>query len=289
MTKASTVTVAQAIAWATSLLPHSDSAQLDAQVLLLHVLQKPRSFLYSWPDAKLTDAQSQQFKQLLQQRIEGHPVAHLIGEREFWSLPLTVSADTLIPRPDTEAVVEACLGLALPLAARVLDLGTGSGAIALALAHEQPNWSVTAIDASERALHVAKNNARRLGLERVEFLQGSWFEPLSEHASFDLIVSNPPYIDEQDPHLQQGDVRFEPLSALVANDSGYADLFEIAETAPIYMKDGGWLVLEHGYQQAQVCCEKLRQIGYQQVSFGRDLAGQPRFTLGYWPAPTAKV
>ncbi|GLP95453.1 peptide chain release factor N(5)-glutamine methyltransferase [Paraferrimonas sedimenticola] len=289
MSKAKLATLADALAWATPQLQHSDSAKLDAEVLLLHLLDKPRSYLFTWPEAALDETQQAAYAELVERRAQGEPVAYLTGTREFWSLPLAVSPQVLIPRPDTEALVEAALGLGLADDARVVDLGTGSGAIALALAYENPNWQVSAVDASAGALEVAKANAERLGLERVQCLLGSWFEPLPQKPCFDLVVSNPPYIDGDDPHLSQGDVRFEPDSALVAKQQGYRDLFDIAEQARQYLKPGGILMMEHGFEQAPTTCNYLRELGYQDVDFGRDLAGQPRFSFGVWPGNDAGV
>lgn len=209
---------------------HSDSARLDAELLLCHVLARPRSYLFTWPERTLTDAQLEAFETLLARRERGEPVAHLTGRREFWKLELEVSADTLIPRPDTETLVEAALELLPEEPRRVADLGTGTGAIALALASERPAWQLVATEKVAAAAALARRNRDRLGLANVEILQGSWCEPLAGH--FDMIVSNPPYIDPQDPHLTQGDVRFEPRSALVAEDAGLADIRLIAEQGP---------------------------------------------------------
>lgn len=208
----------------------SDSARFDAELLLCHVLDKPRSYLFTWPERELTEAQQSAFAALLARREAGEPVAYLIGQREFWGLPLEVSAATLIPRPDTETLVECALELLPEGPYRVADLGTGTGAIALALASERPAWQLVATDRVDAAAALARRNRDRLGLANVEILTGSWCEPLSGH--FEMILSNPPYIDPQDPHLSQGDVRFEPRSALVAAESGLADIRLIAEQAP---------------------------------------------------------
>jgi len=241
-----TDTVESAIKRATLLLQSStDSAKLDAQVLLLDVLQKPHSYLFSWPEKQLSAAQQQQFDEHCQRRLNGEPVAHITGLREFWSLPLQVNSSTLIPRPDTETLVEHALGLALPATAKVLDLGTGTGAIALALASEMPNWQITAVDRVADAVALANTNKQRLGFTNVNFVQSDWFSEVATQ-QFDLIVSNPPYIEHDDIHLSQGDVRFEPLSALVADDDGMADIKYIISQARDFLTPNGMLLIEHG-------------------------------------------
>lgn len=207
-------------------------------------------------------------------------MAYLIGQREFWSLPLQVNNSTLIPRPDTEVLVETALQLSLPPAARVLDLGTGTGAIALALKSSQPQWQVTAVDRERAAVTLAQHNANSLKLA-VAVIQSDWFAALPEQ-QFDLIVSNPPYIDGDDPHLQQGDVRFEPTTALVAAQQGLADLFHIIDTAPLFLAPAGWLVLEHGWQQGAAVRSQLTRQGYQQVTTVCDYANLERVTIGQW-------
>jgi release factor glutamine methyltransferase len=260
----------------------SDSPSLDAAVLLCHALDKPRSYLLTWPD-KVLDAPIQaMFDALLQRRITGEPVAYIIGEREFWSLPLKVSPSTLIPRPDTERLVEVALEKAQTLEGDVLDLGTGTGAIALALASELPRRRVVGIDLRDEAQKLATDNANRLHITNVTFLQGSWFEPLSRGTKFALIVSNPPYIEENDPHLVQGDVRFEPKSALVAADNGLADIKHISEAGRDYLQNGGWLAFEHGYDQGASVRTIMQALGYQQVVTEQDYAGNDRVTLGQY-------
>ncbi|EKO3931518.1 peptide chain release factor N(5)-glutamine methyltransferase [Vibrio fluvialis] len=260
----------------------SDSPSLDAAVLLCHALDKPRSYLLTWPD-KVLDAPIQaMFDALLQRRITGEPVAYIIGEREFWSLPLKVSPSTLIPRPDTERLVEVALEKAQTLEGDILDLGTGTGAIALALASELPRRRVVGIDLRDEAQKLATDNANRLHITNVTFLQGSWFEPLSRGTKFALIVSNPPYIEENDPHLVQGDVRFEPKSALVAADNGLADIKHISEAGRDYLQNGGWLAFEHGYDQGASVRTIMQALGYQQVVTEQDYAGNDRVTLGQY-------
>ncbi|MEO2280992.1 peptide chain release factor N(5)-glutamine methyltransferase [Pseudoalteromonas pernae] len=257
---------------------HSDSPKLDAEVLLLHVLDKPRSYLFAWGDTPLSDEHHHQFQQLIAQRLQGHPVAHLTGIREFWSLPLFVNNSTLIPRPDTETLVEQALALPLPDNARVLDLGTGTGAIALALASEHPQWCVHAIDASADAVELARKNQQNLALSNVEIIQSDWFNALND-VKYELIVSNPPYIDEHDPHLQQGDVRFEPLSALVAGDNGLADIEHIICNAKAYLVEGGVLMFEHGFEQGEAVRNLFTKHGYKNPRTERDLGQNDRITL----------
>ncbi|MBY8121348.1 peptide chain release factor N(5)-glutamine methyltransferase [Vibrio fluvialis] len=260
----------------------SDSPSLDAAVLLCHALDKPRSYLLTWPD-KVLDAPIQaMFDALLQRRITGEPIAYIIGEREFWSLPLKVSPSTLIPRPDTERLVEVALEKAQTLEGDILDLGTGTGAIALALASELPHRRVVGIDLRDEAQQLATDNANRLHITNVTFLQGSWFEPLSRGTKFALIVSNPPYIEENDPHLVQGDVRFEPKTALVAADNGLADIKHISDAGRDYLQNGGWLAFEHGYDQGASVRTIMQALGYQQVVTEQDYAGNDRVTLGQY-------
>ena len=260
----------------------SDSPAADADCLLCAVLGCTRTWLRTWPERTLTDEQHQGLLRLAERRAAGEPIAHLLGEREFWSLPLQVSAATLIPRPDTEVLVEQAL-TRVPVDAcgvRVLDLGTGTGAIALALKSERPGVDVWAVDRIAAACELARDNATRLALT-IEVRCGSWFEPVQEER-FTLIASNPPYIDEQDPHLEQGDVRFEPRSALVAAGAGLADLQHIVAQAPEHLLPGGWLLLEHGWQQGAAVRELFLRRGFHAVATVRDYGDQERVTLGQW-------
>lgn len=279
------LSIAQALKWGREQLSASESARLDVQVLLGFVLAKPNSYLHTWPERALTADQQAQFAALIAQRQQGEPIAYLVGEREFWSLPLKVHRSTLIPRPDTEVLVETALTLPLPEHANVLDLGTGTGAIALALKSERPLWQITGVDAQIDAVTLAQHNAKNLNLD-VVFAQSDWFKRFEQHTEndasqrqFDLIVSNPPYIDAQDPHLQQGDVRFEPHSALVASDAGLADIADIIGTAPQYLAENGWLVLEHGWQQAAQVQAIFRQGAWQRIQTRQDYANLDRLTL----------
>ncbi|UZK03025.1 peptide chain release factor N(5)-glutamine methyltransferase [Venatoribacter cucullus] len=259
----------------------SDSARLDAELLLAGALQKDRTWLYTWADRELSSAELALAEPLLQRRAAGEPVAYILGWRDFWSLRLQTEPSTLIPRPDTETLIEWALELPLPANSHVLDLGTGTGAIALALASEQPSWQVSGVDQSAAAVALAQRNALANGLPEVSFQASDWFSTVQ--GQFDLIVSNPPYIDAADPHLQQGDVRFEPASALVAGQQGLQDLAAIIEQAPVYLRAGGWLLLEHGWQQADAVCTLLQARGFVQVANRRDMGSQPRISGGCWP------
>ena len=256
------------------------SPSIDAAVLLCHTLDKPRSYLLTWPEKHLTLEQEQHFNKLLTRRLTGEPVAYIVGEREFWSLPLKVSPSTLIPRPDTERLVEVALDKTFGKTGDILDLGTGTGAIALALASEMPNRIVTGIDLRPEAQQLASENAERLNITNTTFLNGSWFEPLSENSRFSLIVSNPPYIEKDDPHLSQGDVRFEPITALVAEEKGLADIKHIADNARHYLEADGWLAFEHGYDQGDAVREIMQALGYLDVMTEKDYGGNDRVTLG---------
>lgn len=267
-------------------LQASETPQLDAEVLLAHILACSRTYLHTWPDNELTSEQQHAADHLLQQREHGVPIAHLVGEREFWSLPLQVNDSTLIPRPDTECLVEHALRLPLPAQARVLDLGTGTGAIALALQSERPQWQVVAVDRAADAVALATRNASNLKLA-VDVKQSNWFHAVSGQR-FDLIVSNPPYIAAHDPHLQQGDVRFEPHTALVAEAEGFADLAYIIATAPAYLAPAGWLLLEHGWEQGEQCRHALQARAYEQVQSLSDYANLERITIGQWNRATEK-
>lgn len=258
----------------------SDSARLDTELLLCHTINQSRTFLYTWPERELSDIQQEEFNRLFTRRLNGEPIAHILGEKEFWSLSLQVNNSTLIPRPETELLVEIVLEL-LPqdIPQKILDLGTGTGAIALALAHEHPQWEITAIDQSNAAVKLAQSNQQKLQLNNVAIKQSDWFSNLIDE-TFDVIVSNPPYIANDDPHLQQGDVRFEPHSALVAENNGLADIEIIAAEAKPYLKPSAWLVVEHGYNQAEQVQAIFRNSGYDAVETRCDLSNQPRATFG---------
>lgn len=261
----------------------TDSPRLDAELLLCHALNVSRTYLFTWPERTLNAEQLKKFPPLLAQRLQGHPIAHILGEREFWGLSLIVTQDTLIPRPDTETLVESAL-TQLPNKSEeeiaVLDLGTGSGAIALALKSQRPDLHITAVDYSQHALDVAKQNAQK-HQQDIQFLQSNWFSALkAPHTQFNFIVSNPPYIEEKDPHLTQGDVRFEPLSALTSGEDGLDDIRIIAQHAPLHLKPQGWLLIEHGYHQANAVADIFSANHFINIQLQHDLAGQPRVTLG---------
>ena len=261
----------------------SESARRDTEILLCHCLGKSRAWLYTWPENAVSPDCERRFNQLLQERRAGLPVAYITGEREFWSLSLAVNNSTLIPRPETEALVCWALELPLPDEARVLDLGTGSGAIALAVAVERPLWQVTALDSSADALAVARANALSNGLARVTLLQSDWYQAVTG-IRFDALLANPPYIDGDDPHLTRDDVRFEPPSALISGQCGLADLQQLVTGAPAQLRDGGWLLLEHGFEQAHAVRAMLHAAGFDSVETRRDVAGQERITGGCWHA-----
>ncbi len=242
-------------------LPDSPSARLDAELLLAAALGKSRSYLHTWPEKIVSSEDALTFADFLQRRRGGEPVAYILGQQGFWKLDLEVAPHTLIPRPDTELLVEAALELLPTGPANVLDLGTGTGAIALALADEHPGWQVTAVDRVPEAVALAERNRQRLGLDNVTVLHSHWFSAL-QGQRFQLIISNPPYIAAADPHLVQGDVRFEPASALVAGADGLDDLRTIIAQAPAHLDTGGWLVLEHGYDQAEAVRELLAAQGF---------------------------
>lgn len=273
------LTVRQALVEAAAQLQASDSALLDAQVLLSHVLHKPRSWLYAWPEQQLSEANLQEFRALYARRVSGEPVAYLIGKRAFWTFELQVSPAVLIPRPETETLVETALELGIDLRGRVADLGTGSGAIALALAMARPDWEIYATELSAAAYAVAAANFQASPCRNLHLLAGSWCEPLPGR-DFAMIVSNPPYIDAADPHLEQGDVRFEPSTALVAAEQGLADLRQIASTARGYLRPGGWLLLEHGWQQGSAVRQLLDELGYTGIRTDRDPGDRERVTSG---------
>lgn len=274
-------TISQALSDARhSLQATSPSPAVDASILLCHVLGCSPAHLIAWPDKQLSPHQTSQFREILQQRIEGRPVAYITGEREFWSLSLKVTNDVLIPRPDTETLVEFVLDkFPGSPALTVADLGTGSGAIACALAVERPAWNIIATDNFLEALNIARLNASIHQLENIRFVHGEWFEPLTD-LEFDLIISNPPYVAIGDPHLDQGDVRFEPEAALSSGKLGMDAITHLTLQAGRHLKAGGWLIVEHGYDQQQLVYDCYQQGGFENIVQLTDLAGQPRVTAG---------
>lgn len=262
----------------------SDTAKLDAELLMCHVLDCNRTYLFTWPDKTLDEAQLAEFKQVCAKRALGHPIAHIVGYREFWSLNLKVSPATLIPRPDTETLVEQALLLMQEHKDKPflgLDLGTGTGAIALSLASELKTWEWIAADFVPEAVTLAQENAKLNQINNCKVIQSDWFENIP-NTKFNLIVSNPPYIDEADPHLSQGDVRFEPLSALTAGDSGLSDIKIILSQAKQYLHDGGLVMIEHGNTQGKEVRAIFCQNGYSNVNTFKDLSANERITVGYF-------
>jgi release factor glutamine methyltransferase len=261
---------------------NTDSARLDVELLIMHVLNCPRSKLYSHPDYQLTDDELHLFNTLLMERQQGVPMAYLTGKQSFWSLDLKVTSDTLIPRPETELLVELALNL-MPSdqIVRALDLGTGSGAIALSILHERPHWQVIAVDQSDKALAIARDNAVNLGLSSIDFRRSNWFSALTD-LKFDLIISNPPYIASDDPHLINTPIQFEPQTALVSGDDGLLDLRYIIKHASHFLMPGGLLLLEHGYQQSEAVQALLKTNDYESIQSWRDLQGHNRVTGGVY-------
>ena len=277
------MTINDAIQQACAQLADDPSARLEAELLLSLALACPRSTLRAWPERQLTAQQDSDFQQFLARRRSGEPMAYILGQREFWNLTLKVTPATLIPRPETERLVELALQH-IPKEAnwQVADLGTGSGAIALALASERGQCRITASDASAEALALAQENARALAINNVSFQHGDWFSPLAQQR-FQVIVSNPPYVAEHDEHLQQGDLRFEPQQALSAGPEGLDALRHIIESSPAHLMPGGWLLLEHGFEQGTAVMQLLRQQGFRAVQCYADYAERERVSCGRWP------
>ena len=271
------LTVAQALA-------QSGLVPVDAQVLLAYVVGNTRAWLTAHADESLTPNEAARFFSLARRRRDGEPIAYLTGVREFWGLSLLVTQNVMIPRPETETLVERALArLAPDRASHVLDLGTGSGAIALALARERPPVQIVATDVSEAALRVADANARRLGLYNVRFTRADWYDGMElspERPAFDVIVSNPPYIAAGDRHLGEGDLRFEPMASLTPGGDGLSALSTIVAGAPQWLMPGGWLIVEHGYDQQDDVRALFESAGFIDVESTRDLAGIPRVCAG---------
>ncbi len=257
----------------------SDCPRLEAESLLAYLMKKPRSHLLAWPEKELDFPVAKGFEVLLRRRFSGEPVAYITGVREFWSMPLRVNRNVLIPRPETELLVEKVLEY-LPerKGASILDLGTGSGNIALALARERPDARITAVEISKPALKVARLNAKMLHIDTVDFREGFWFEPVSG-MRFDVIVSNPPYVEEGDEHLIEGDVRFEPENALLGGTDGLSSFRSIIDQAFTFLEPDGWLMFEHGYDQALRVHRLLRAMRYFNIHTFRDDGGRDRVTI----------
>ena len=272
----------------TRLKDASDSPRLDAELLLAHALGRERGYLHAHPELRPESAEAQEFERLMAARTRGEPIAHLTSKREFWSLPLTVTPATLIPRPETELLVELALErIPKDASFTILDLGTGSGAVALAIAKERPLSRITATDRSREALQVAMGNAVALGLGNVEFIEGDWLVPLSGRR-FEVIVSNPPYVRDDDPHLTAGDVRFEPRTALAAGADGLRDLRDIIGAAPAHLEQRGMLLLEHGQDQGEAVRRLLQGAGLTRVETRRDVSGHERVSGGVWKGRLGK-
>lgn len=258
----------------------SPSAMLDAQVLLTHVLQCNSAHLAAWPEKALSDDQYADYLRLVKQRRQGTPVAHLTGSREFWSLDFSVDNSTLIPRPETETLVEYLLdNFASRENLKLLDMGTGTGAIAISIAKEKPDWEIVASDISEQALKLARQNSSHHDTDNVSLIQSDWFENIGQK-NFDIIISNPPYIASDDPHLTLGDVRFEPESALSSGATGMDDIELICSHAKEYLLKNGWLIVEHGYNQKQQVADCFSRNGFTEITQQQDLSGHTRMTAG---------
>ena len=281
----SQTTISQVLLQGSQTLPCSDSAKLDCEILLLKVLndseqtQHGRAWLKTWPESQLTDKQIQQFSHYLKLRSEGMPVAYITGEQDFWTLSLSVTPATLIPRPETELLVECALEK-IPATGEqnILDLGTGSGAIALAIASERSNAQLLASDSSQHALSIAQKNAEHLHMTNISFCRSHWFKNIPAQ-QFDVIVSNPPYIAETDPLLEENVRKYEPLSALHSGEEGMDDIHKIIKHSHNYLKSDGWILFEHGYNQARAVQDILQQCGFSRVSTVDDLNRQPRVTM----------
>ena len=266
----------------------SESATLEIELLLSRVIKKDRIWLKTWPDFQLKDEQVLFFNQLFDRRLQGEPLAFILGFKGFWTLDYAVNSHTLIPRPETELLVEMALRLELDDNSKVIDLGTGTGAIALALASERPSWQIDATDAVHQAVELAEFNRNMFGLTNVNIFYSDWFDSVSRHdsaSSYHLILSNPPYVEQNDPHLQQGDVRFEPSSALVAGLDGLDALRIIIEQAPMHLSPNGWLLVEHGYDQGNSVRRLFDLTGFEQIKTHADLNLQDRVTVGCLIAP----
>ena len=274
--------IAEGLRRARERLPESDSAGLDAELLLCSVLRCDRARLYARPEQGLSQTQAALFDERIEQRAEGRPIAYLLGKKEFWSLALSVSKDTLIPRPETELLVERALAL-LPAgcAREVLDAGAGSGAIAIAIAKERPASRIVAVDNSPAALTIARKNIAAHGLRRIKLIQADWLN-FKHERPYDLIVSNPPYIAADDPHLKRGDLRFEPRAALVAGQDGLAAIRQLVPGAAPHLKPGGWLLLEHGWRQGRAVRALFKAARFGRVGTLRDHNRLERVTGGQW-------
>jgi release factor glutamine methyltransferase len=263
-----------------SLTHVAENPSLEAEILLSHILQVPRSHLRAWPEKSVTQTQYEELLKYIERRAANEPIAYLTGLREFWSLELKVTKDILVPRPETEGIVEAALQLNnKEQALKIADLGTGSGAIALALASECKNWEVYATDICDKALQVAKENAKHLGIDNISFYQGNWCEALPRH-DFDVIVSNPPYLSLDDWEAYGEKLAFEPNHALVSGSDGLVAIREIVKHVDSYLKKSGLLIIEHGFSQALEIQEIFKKAGFSQIQTIKDVEARDRVTLG---------
>ena len=274
------MTIQSALAHGKACLVDDPEAVRAAEILLQHILAVPRSYLYAHTEQALSDEQSSSYQAMIQQRLQGMPIAYLIGHRSFWTLDLKVNSDTLIPRPETELLVEQILAATdSKRAYSVLDLGTGSGAIAIALASERPHWQITACDQSKAALQIAQQNAQQFQITTIQFIHSDWFQAFSEQ-QFDIIVANPPYLTSSDPHLYQGDLRFEPLSALASGKDGLDDLRIIIQNSCNHLNEHGLLIVEHGYDQGIAVLELFTQSAFRNIQSAKDWQGHLRTCSG---------
>lgn len=278
------MTYLQWLKQASQLLSGSDSPKRDAEILLGFVTNKTRTFLMAFSETPLTENELTELDQFLKRRQAGEPIAYITGVKEFWSLKFNVSPSTLIPRPDTEKLVELALEFLPKVPCEVLDLGTGTGAIVIAMATERPDCLFTAIEKNDDAFNLAQQNAKQIGVNNTYFLQGNWYRPIKGR-QFAMIVSNPPYIEPTDVHLSQGDVRYEPRSALVSEDDGLADIKIIVQGATKHLSQYGWLLIEHGWEQGELVRKIFKQHGFQLVETYADYSGNERVTVGRWFKP----
>tara|TARA_R110002110_G_scaffold121431_1_gene297153 strand:+ start:11459 stop:12295 length:837 start_codon:yes stop_codon:yes gene_type:complete len=272
-------TIKESLAWGAAKLEIEDAQQVGFEVsfLLCHVLEVERSYLITWPEKEISEKQFSQYQQLISLRSTGKPVAYILGQQEFWSMSFKVTEHTLIPRADTEVLVEAVLAQLPSTAQQILELGTGTGAIACALASERKLWSIIATDMSEGALAVAQYNIQKLGFKNIQLLASNWFKNVSPQ-QFDAIVSNPPYVESNSVHLSEG-TRFEPQSALISGQDGLDDIRIIIAQAKTYLKPSGFLFLEHGFEQAEAVAELFLQDGYENIQNIKDYAGCTRVSF----------
>lgn len=271
----------QALMWAQERLKGGESPKVDSEIILAHYLDCPRASLIAWPEKLLSENHWLGFQKAIKRRQLGEPVAYIIGEQGFWTLTLKTNPSTLIPRPETELLVEQVLSMTWPEHNKLLDLGTGTGAIGLALASEHPRWQVMGVDLNPEAVDLANQNAQLNSITNITFEQGSWAENVKP--GWDCIASNPPYIDPKDAHIKQGDLRFEPLSALVAEDAGLADIKTITKQAWSLLNKNGWLLFEHGYNQGAQVREILLASGFDAVQTKLDYGQRERITFGQKP------